>query len=128
MTDLQSVSDLLVESDDFDAANPADLAALAELTGQQTGVGDGTPADLLVTLRAVYAEILRRKNSHRPLWVELTDLDQVEALGCDPGPAGQEARRLAHWIYLEGYMVGVGLVADYGPNELPDDTDQEVTP
>ncbi|GAA3308606.1 hypothetical protein [Nonomuraea dietziae] len=100
MTDLQSVPDLLVMGDDFDAGNPGDL---------------------LVTLRAVYAEILRRKNSHRPLWVELTDLDQCEALGCDPGPAGQEARRLARWIHLEGYMVGVGVVADYGPNELPDD-------
>ncbi|MEU7895566.1 hypothetical protein AB0B45_22265 [Nonomuraea sp. NPDC049152] len=130
MTDLQSVPDLVV-SDDFDASNPADLAALAELTGQPTGTGDCTPGDLLVTLRAVYAEILRRKNSHRPLWVELTNLNQYEALGRDPGPAGQEARWLARWIHLEGYMVGVGVVADYGPNELPDDdqdTDQDVTP
>ncbi|MEW9527293.1 hypothetical protein [Microbispora sp. NPDC049125] len=111
----------LLPSDDFDATNPSDLAALATLTGQPTGVGDHTPEDLLLTLRAVHAEMLRRKNSHRLLTLDLTDLHQAEALFADPGPVGTEARLLGRRITSEGWVVGVLVVADYGPNELPDD-------
>ncbi|GAA3180582.1 hypothetical protein [Nonomuraea roseoviolacea] len=121
--EMSSEPDLL-PSDDFDASNAADLAALAKLTGQPTGVGDHTPADLLVTLRAVHAEMLRRKNSHQLLCLELSDLDQAERLFADPGPEGTEARLLGRRLTTEGYMVGVCVVADYGPNELPDDTDE----
>ncbi len=117
-------SGLLAPADTFDATDPGDLAALAVLTGQPTGIGDHTPHDLLITLRAVYAEMLRRKTSHRLLGLDLTDLAQAEALFRDPGPDGAEARRLGTDIAHEGYMVGVFVVADYGPNELPDhDTD-----
>lgn len=112
----------LLPCDDFDAGNPSDLAALATLTGRPTGVGDHTPADLLITLRAVHTELLRRKNSHRLLCLELSDLDQAERLFADPGPAGAEARLLGNRITAEGYMVGIHVIADYGPNELPDDT------
>lgn len=114
----------LLPSDDFDANDPGDLAALAALTGQPTGVGDHTPADLLATLRTVHAEMLRRRFSHRGLCLELSDLDQAESLFADPGPAGDEARLLGRRIAEEGYMVRVLVIADYGPNELPDDFDE----
>ena len=105
-----TVSDLL-PSDDFNAGDPSDLAALARLTGQPTGIGDGTAEDLLVSLRALHAEMQRRQNSHRLLTLLMDNSDQNRALFADPGPLGQEARRLADRIHWGGYMVGVGGVA-----------------
>ncbi|GAA4215567.1 hypothetical protein [Microbispora amethystogenes] len=107
----------LLPCDTFDAADASDLAKLAALTG----TGDLTPGDLLRTLQAVHAELLRRKNSHRLLVLDLTDLHQAEALFSDLGPAGDQARRIGRRIAEDGHMVGVLVVADYGPNELPDD-------
>ncbi len=113
----------LLPSDTFDANDPNDLAALA----QMTGAADLTCGDLLRTLRAVHDEMLRRKTSHRLMVLDLTDLRQAEALFSAPGPDGDEARRLGNHIAQAGHMVGVFVVADYGPNELPDD-EPDATP
>ncbi|RJL20183.1 hypothetical protein [Bailinhaonella thermotolerans] len=107
-------------SDEFDANVPAEMAALSALIGQPTGTGDGTPADLLMTLRAVHAEMTRRQTSHRLLYLNMPDQEQISGLFGDPGPDGIEATRLARDIQNYGFMVGVGVYATY-PRPQPTD-------
>lgn len=105
--------DDLIPSDDFDADNPAHMARFARLTGQPTGTGDGTPADLLISLRALHAEMQRRRDSHRMLALVMNNHEQNRALFADPGPLGDEARHLADRIHMGGWMVGIFGVAHF---------------
>ncbi|MEV0149131.1 MULTISPECIES: hypothetical protein [unclassified Nonomuraea] len=115
-TDNVNALDLL-PSDDIDPTDPADVARLADITGQS--IPDGlTPAQTVVAVfRAAQEEMTRRRTSHKPLFVEIGP--ETRRLMTQDTTEAMEAQRLCSDLYHHGWMVGV-MPIDHTipPNEV----------